>query len=684
MPYSGLSVHQMHRFAVEVHERNEMQDWHRYIEEVNELRALKDKVIETIPDPYRRVLGNQGVHEGGMHLDQRINELAQFYNRMQFQIAVQAATVSLPDVELAAEQEAFANDGERLFARGTQMHRFGQECAQSIAKCGVAIVRQHPRRGYYTELPTRRFADEPGPGFEHNADVDRRFRGHGDDRDLRSFPFREEFSVFQARRRAYVDQTLLTDLWLKECVPPESFNFMEDVTGEFGLTVERRRRPLGELAKDFGLGPIHDLFGFYDFSRGTRPHRERTAQNFTLDDATTFAEVSVETAEVWADDVGMLFAVEGTVRTATGETVPQRNRRRKIPKEGFLMATWPNQLGRVPYFPRAAGPWPWQSDLDLMVRLTPARNHWATMKYAQARLAIFRRPQAVEPQQADFDDLEPQTIEYEPGQEPSLPGGAEWKANPFEFERNIFIEYQEVVRQHEQSGAIVAKLMGSETAQHTAVGTAEAIEETSMRPFHAAIESIQFAVAEEWEVFFTWLKKHHPTDPVFVHQIKPPAPGKVERSRTVARVLVGKDVVSNNIRARAKPQSLISQVALKNMADEGIQRGSWTYEHTVEEGWIPGVDDANSMLKRVYASRVRAGMAQNSLEATLEEHRQLLQGQLITPQTAGTDEFGQPTGGQQQLITPQGPVNIRNSQVAASTAAGGTPRPVATAEAAGG
>lgn len=660
MTYLGLSRDAMFNLAQEVPQENEMRRFHDYCQEVNDFRALRDNVEATIPEPHLTAIGGAsggaGKHEGGMLLDQRMNELAKWLNRLKFQISVEAATVEQMDVERAADQEAFANAGEAMFKAGTPLHRFGQEVSQSIAKCGVGIVRQHPRAGYYTNLPERIFDDEPGPGLERNK-RDRRFSQAADERDPRSFDFREEFSVFQARRRRYTDQTLLTGLWTKESVPPEAFNYVEDVEGGMGATVEVRRRTLGELAKTFGVEKAAQIFGYYDFGRGARP-----------DDTSTWPAVSLETREVWTGDQGMLFGFESSVRV-NGSTPKRLRSATSGDDDGLLFGAWFNQLGKVPYHPRASGPTPWVSDLDLMVSFTAERNHWATMKYAQARLAIFRRPQLVAKEEDDYGGIEPQALDFEPGKLPNPPAGAKWEEDPFTFQPQIFAEYQEVVRQHELAGSIVAKLMGSEIAEHTAVGTADAIEETAQRPFADAIESISFSVAAEWSDFFGWLAMYHVDDPVFVHVLKDPPLGEVGRSQRVARVLRGRDVVSENITVKALPQSLINQVALKNMADEGIERGSWDYEHAVENGWIPGVNDANTMLKRVYASRLRAGLAQNSIQAALAQDQALLTGEQPAPPTSETNELGQPTGGR----SGQGPVNIRNSQIAAATAAGGTP-----------
>ncbi len=664
MAYLGLSRDEMFRLATDVPLRTDVVAFHRYCREVNDFRAMLDDVESTIPEPFIEAIGGRGgkggKHEGGMHLDQRINELAKWLNRLKFQISVEASSISTPDAELAAAQEAFANDGETMFKAGTPLHRFGQECSQSLAKCGVAIVRQHPRADYYANIPERIFTDADGAGMEPNK-IDRRFRRDGDDRDPRSFAFREELSVFQNRRRQYTDQSLLTDLWLKECVPPESFAWVENVTGGFDAVVETRRRSLGELAELFGVEAAAQIFGLWDFGRGVRP-----------DDTSTWPAISLETREVWTADQGMLFGFESSVQSS-GRTPHSRDSK----SEGLLFDTWSNQQSRVPYSIRASGPMPWVSDLDLMVRLTGERNHWATMKYAQARLAVFRRPQLVTPADPDFGGIEPQTLDFKPGQLPNPPDGAKWEEDPFTFQPQIFVEYQEIVRQHEMAGAIVAKLMGSEIAEHTAVGTADAIEETAQRPFGDALESIAFGVAEEWAEFFRWLAIYHRDDPVFVHTLQVAPPGKIEPARRIARVLKGRDVVSENITVRAVPQSLINQVALKNMADEGIARGSWDYEHAVEQGWIPEVNDANTMLKRVFASKMRDGMAQNAIEAELESHRLALQGTLPTPQTEETDQFGRAGGG-----AGQGPINIRNSQVAASTAAGGTAPPSAATGAA--
>ena len=671
MTYLGLDRDAMYQLAQEVPQENDMRRFHDYCQEVNDFRALRDDVESTIPEPHLKAIGGAagkaGKHEGGMLLDQRMNELAKWLNRLKFQISVEAATISQMDVELAAAQEAFANDGEVMFKAGTPLHRFGQEVSQSLAKCGVGIVRQHPRKGYYANLPERIFADEPGPGMERNK-RDRRFSQTAEERDPRSFDFREEFTVFQARRRAYTDQTLLTALWTKESVPPESFSFIEDVEGGQGAAVETRRRTLGELSKTFGIQQAAQVFGYYDFGRGVRP-----------DDTSTWPAISLETREVWTGDQGMLFGFESSIRI--NGAAPRRLRTADSDRnEGLLFGAWANQLGKVPYYPRASGPMPWVSDLDLMVRFTGERNHWATMKYAQARLSIFRRPQLVTDEPDDYGGVEPQALDFEPGKLPNPPAGSKWEEDPFTFQPTIFAEYQEVVRQHELAGAIVAKLMGSEIAEHTAVGTADAIEETAQRPFSDALESISFSVADEWSDLFGWLAMYHRDDPVFVHTLKEPPLGKVQRSQRVARVLRGRDVVSENITVKALPQSLINQVALKNMADEGVERGSWDYEHAVEQGWIPGVNDANTMLKRVYAARLRAGLAQNSIEAALEQDRALLAGALPTQPTDQTNQLGTPSGGGGG---GQGPVNIRNSQIGASSASGGTPPPVQATPAAG-
>ena len=64
MPYVELSQHQMHRLALDIPQRNEVQEFHQYCNEVNSLRAMKDDVISTIPEEWRELIGGE---DGTIH-----------------------------------------------------------------------------------------------------------------------------------------------------------------------------------------------------------------------------------------------------------------------------------------------------------------------------------------------------------------------------------------------------------------------------------------------------------------------------------------------------------------------------------------------------------------------------------------------------------------------------------------
>ena len=598
MAYEDLTAMQMLRYATTVPDRTQCKALHDY---VRDNRVLVDGMDELdIPTSHKGHMRAEN-HEGSQRLNTRIRQLAAWLAEADVRFSLQASGPGQSVQTGASVQERFARRGDQLLSRGTGLHNWRHESMRDLSETGVAVIEQHPTRDYYTKV---------------QAEPDRMAKG------------------------ARLDEVVI-----RRRIDPATWSWQEDDLGKQGLTVISGTRTLGELANEFGLEETEKLHGFFDFSLPTDP-----------DGPDSSGEAAIETAEVWGGNNAGLVIMGG----------PKPTRAFNASTVGRVLATWTHTFGKPPFYPIVLGPWPWHSPLDEMVQLTNTRNYYESMLDIQTGGAIFRHWQLIDDNTGDDitftpRNTVPETIRFDLSEPPPHMGpGTHWEVAPFEF-HDVTPRYQQIVAQHENAGASVARLMGQSVNQNTAVGTADFMDDAARREFGPWLEQIEGSIAEQWSDLFRWHRRFH-KDPLFVaDQRRDPESGLTFLN--VALELKAEDIATEDVTVRLDTRSRLGKFADFRFAVEAISNGFMDYDRAVEQGLIPGIDDPELEKLMIALGEAERLVIQAKLQAIQQAMAQN-QGSAPDPSTAGrflegtrTDPRG--TG------TERGPNNISDSALAA-------------------
>ena len=291
-----------------------------------------------------------------------------------------------------------------------------------------------------------------------------------------------------------------------------------------------------------------------------------------------------------------------------------------------------------------------------MIQLTAIRNYYATMQDIQTGGAIFRHWQLVDSNNGD--DLTftprntvPETIRFDLSEPPPFMGpGTEWQIAPYEFQAGVDVRAEQVRLQHESAGAAVAMLVGDAINQNTAVGTADAIDDTAARRFSQYTGALERQTEARWKDIFKRLQKHR--DPVFVHDSKRDREEDPGSFLSVSTTLTGAEIVTEDVEVRLDTRSPLARIRDFRMAIEMVSSGFMDYKRAVEQGLIPGVDDADEELMALGLSeaerlvmtaklkQLQSQLMQNSGaapgEPTVEDGPRFLAGNRTDPRGTGT------------------------------------------------
>ena len=606
MPYRDLSLAQLFDLATNVPLRSDVQANHDYVTSVRTLEAGKDDI--DIPASHRKLLKATS-HEGSLRLALRIDQGAAWLSRASKRFSILPGGIDSSLQEGAAVQERFARNGERELGRGTSLHNWEHETNRDLFECGISIVRQNPIKGYYERI--RETPEKLAEGAR----------------------------LVEVMSRARVD--------------PATFAHVEDNDGELGAVVVRGERHLGEIAERVGMDAVQIALTAFDFAKEVRDPN---------DPATWGNGARITTAEVWGENNGALFLMDGPSGQKK-RNFAQRN------SSSLTLASWTHETGKPPFYIAKSVGQAWHSPLDEMVQLTGLRNWTATILLIQASGAVFRHWQLVDTNSGDLMDLgllgssaPPEHVIYDLSQPPPNMGpNTQWVLAPFEL---IDIEalYASARADHENAGASVARLMGQSVNANTAVGTADALDEQSSHEFSEVIQAKQNQTADMWRDNFRHLKNDHlvADDQVWVFDMKRDAGSSSGFTQTTT-ALTKTDIVSEHITVKLDLRSRLARIADFRTAIELIPIGFLDYSRAVEQGLIPGVDDAQEEINAMFVSEA----------ARLEAQAELLKIQQSAMQSAGVNQ--PPVSGPRLLEGPrtdprgagteQGPNNVSNSGV---------------------
>lgn len=596
-----LSPRQMLDLATHLPARPEPTELRDYVRSVRQLVDGTDELL--IPESHRNISRGEN-HEGSSRLNARIRQLAAWFSEAEVRFSIRPSgpgqTVQLG----ASAQERFARNGEQMLSRGTGLHRWKHETYRDLAECGVSIIQQNSNRDYYTHI-----SDTP---------------------------------------ELMAEGALLTDLIWRRRVDPATFAWEERPDGQFMHVTIDGRRHLGEIARRAGLEVAQRVLGFFDF--GEIKDRE--------DPTTWGGHMSVETTEVWGDENGGLVVTGG----------PKPTRSFTSSKQGRVITEWENPHGRPPFYIAAVGPWPWHSLIDEMVQLTGSRNYWAQMQDIQASGAIFRHWQLIDTTTGEDvggslpPDTVPEHLLYDPTKPPPFMGpGREWQLAPFEF-HDVSPRYEQIRLAHESAGASVARLLGQTVGSETPVGTADVMESAARREFEQPVQAVQYQQEEMWRDLFRWQRTTH-KDRILVFDMKRDEEGDFGFINTVSE-LTPDDVVTEHIKVTLDTRSRLAEFADYRQFVEMTNNGHMDYTRGVEQGLIPGVDDAQSEKDAIMVSEVEKIEAKAELQALFQ---QALRAAGLAPEQFGEQDTRfmtgprvDPRGGGNQ----QGPDNVANTALA--------------------
>jgi hypothetical protein len=508
---------------------------------VEHVRSLVDGTnVITIPQSHRALNVGES-HEGGLRLNARIRQGAAWLAGAKLRFSVTAG--SLEHRADARLMEDFAKAGEAQLAQGTPLHRWSQEAARDLFECGVSIVQHHPRRDFYVKA--------------------------------------------QRDTSLLVKGARLKEVMWRRRIDPLYWYWEEDNDGTIGASMVKGRHAVSRLATIIDGARYDDVRANFAWAESMPDDRWST-------DGTM-----VETKELLLPDRGVLIF--------SGEVKKGRGSRMKADDPRRIIASWKN-YGRVPVYLRTASPWPWTSPLDEMIALTPERDYWATMLDMQAAGAIFRHWQLKDTNTGEslpaaiWSNPVPETVLLDLSKPPPNMGpGTEWVLAPFEY-HDITARLQMIIAQHEAAGASVARLMGQIVNQNTAVGTADMMEDFARREFSDVIQSTEYMIKEMWEDTFRDIRRLHSKEPVVVIARKRDATEGQFYDQRVE--LKGSQVVSDDVSVSLDTRSRMSLIADYRTAREMMNNGDMSYERAVEQGSIPGVDDADAEVADIFLSQV--------------------------------------------------------------------------------
>ncbi len=532
MPYEKLSDEQVVQYAAQIPDLGHVSDLHDYVE--NTRRLVNGKDIISIPESHRGLLRGPENHEGSQRLNARIRQLASYFSKGDWRFSIMPSGIGSEVRRGVSAQERFARNGERELGKGTRLHKWKQETSRDLAEIGLSVIQQIPRKGYYTEV--------------------------------------------QSNPQSMADGAHLTDVIFRRRIDPATWGWIEDVEGDIGISSQQGSRHLGAIARQHGIDKAKQMIGYFDFGEVGDP-----------DDPSRWpADAIITTAEVLVSDKWYLVLMGGPNPTnAFNLAGPER-----------IIASGPNPIGRVPVYTCAPGTWPWHSPLDEMIALTNERNYWATMLDLQASGAIFRHWQLVDKNDGDtvidsatYRNAVPEKLIYDLSKSPPDMGpGTEWVLAPFEF-HDVSPRHQQITLQHESAGASVARLIGQAVGSDAAVGTVEAMKASAQEEHAEWTEAMEDQRQELWTDYFRWQKTKH-VDAVFVHDMQPDPEGMGFFSTTTS--LSADEIVSESISVRLDTRSRLQLNADFIVAERRINDRFSSFSREVENGNIPGVDDAES------------------------------------------------------------------------------------------
>ena len=607
MSYANLTLSQMFDLAHNVPMRTEVQNNHTYVTDIRTLEA-GDDVID-VPASHKKMLDATS-HEGSLRLALRIDQGAAWLSRASKRFSILPGGIDDVIQRGASAQERFARNGERELARGTGLHNWEHETNRDLFESGISIVRQNPLRGYYESL-------------------------------------RETPQKLSEGAR-------LTEVMTRSRVDPATFSHVEDVNGGVGVVVIRGERQLGEIAESVGLEAAQVAFGAFDFGKEVR----------SQDDPNTWGDgVRVTTAEVWGENTGALFIIDGP----NGKKKPNFTQRR----QGTLtLADWTHDSGRPPFYIAKTSGSQWHSPLDEMVHLTSIRNWTSTIRLIQASGAVFRHWQLVDVSTGESLDLgrfgataPPEHVVYDLSKPPPNMGpGTSWVLAPFEL-IDINELYASTKLDHENAGASVARLMGQAVNANTAVGTADALDEQAPREFSEVIAAKEGQSTDLWTDTFRHLKNNHLVrdDRVWVFDMKRDITATSGFAQATT-ALTKEQIVSEHITVTLDTRSRLAKIADFRMAVEMIQQKFMDYGRAVEQGLIPGVDDAEAEIQAIFVSE--ADRLEALVDLQVVQQNAIADTGLITAAEQETPGFlGTAPTDRRGTGTDQGPDNVSNTGV---------------------
>lgn len=540
-----------------------------------------------IPESHRTLMASAN-YEGSLRLDARIEQAVSWLASAAFRVHVGFGGPELRDE--ANSMARFARYGEKLLSRGPQMANWRLGAIRDFFETGMAVVQQNPRGDFYLGVK-------------------------GDPKKIR-----------EAKK--------LTDVIWRRRVDPLYFWWQPGPDGDNEVTMIKSQREVREVARIADRDRINDLKGL----------GLRWVERFQ-DNPWEQSGMTDEVTELWVGDAGYLIANGGPKNR-----LPADDPRRVIQR-------WANHADHPPHYVITAGKQPYRSPLNEMYQLTQERNYWATMLDLQAAGAIFRYWQLVDDNTGDpvslslFANQVPENLLLNMAEAPPHMGpGTRWELAPFEF-HDVEPRYARIVQQHEDAGAAVARLMGSNVGEYTPVGTADIIEEQARREFHRVIEAFESCYEQMWEDYFRWHKDFHP-GPIYVSERKRDREGGQFFNTSLE--LRPRDIVSEDVAVTLDTRSRVGLIADYRLGLEMSLNNDASYETRVENGMIPHVTDPKEEVADIYVSQLEKAILTIRGESALREIEASING----PNTPPSGAAQAPTPG-----VPMRPIDERGSGV---------------------
>ncbi len=586
MSYRGLTDEEYVDMAINVLPSSDESKWlSAYTAEFDKLRRGRDEIL--LPKSHAGFLREMS-HKGGRKLNSVVQDARNWAVLRDIWVRVTPQDSSDESAQAAGRMRQFFELAmEDMRYHGS--HDTLAEVIDDMLTSGIGIRRMNPRAEYF--------------------------------RDWRKITEAEDLSD-QQKRDAFdaLPNTELANVIVNDRVPPGSFQFIQDADGEIGAAQERGTRPLGPMAKRFGLERAEEMFGQLDFGPSTSVRVGQTMQT-----------ASILTAELWVEDEGVLIWLDGMGIGRPGmgpQPIAGRKLKGTIGAADRILDRWPNQWGKPPYYLRPVSPFPWESPLDSMMHMVNEFNYWDTLRQVQLHAGVLRTFTLVRKLESggvgapviDTDDS-PKTITLKQGQPlPYMGPGFEWILSPFD-EIDVETGYQNASKEIEAAGDLVKALSGSSINQNTAVGTASMMFNSAQRGLSPMIRAEAKAVSEELIDFAVWVRDTF-KEPITVHGMRMPELGEEGGLQAITQVLEPEDIVTTNIEVVIRPMLPVDQAADLAKAEQTIQGGLKTIDGVVEAGWIPGENDPELLKDKLQLAALEAGMANIDTTVALEAYEQ--------------------------------------------------------------